>query len=49
MKPNAPQDCQPLRSINNAQRMGNQLFVAGQVPHDGRLVGPDDPYAQALQ
>ena len=34
-----------------AQRMGNQLFVAGQVPHDahGRLVGPDDPYAQALQ
>jgi enamine deaminase RidA (YjgF/YER057c/UK114 family) len=34
-----------------AQRMGNQLFVAGQVPHDahGRLVGPDDPYAQARQ
>jgi len=34
-----------------AQRVGNQLFVAGQVPHDvhGRLVGPDDPYAQALQ
>ena len=34
-----------------AQRVGNQLFVAGQVPHDsrGRLVGPGDPYAQALQ
>jgi enamine deaminase RidA (YjgF/YER057c/UK114 family) len=34
-----------------AQRVGNQLFVAGQVPHDadGRLVGHDDPYAQALQ
>jgi len=31
--------------------VGDQLFVAGQVPHDahGRLVGPDDPYAQALQ
>jgi enamine deaminase RidA (YjgF/YER057c/UK114 family) len=34
-----------------AQRVGNQLFVAGQVPHDaqGLLVGPDDPYSQALQ
>lgn len=34
-----------------AQRVGNRLFVAGQVPHDvhGRLVGPDDPHAQALQ
>jgi len=34
-----------------AQRLGNQLFVAGQVPHDphGQLVGADDPYAQALQ
>ena len=34
-----------------AQRVGNQLFVAGQVPHDtqGRLIGPDDPYAQASQ
>ena len=34
-----------------AQRVGNQLFVAGQVPHDahGRLVGPNDPHAQALQ
>lgn len=34
-----------------AQRVGHQLFVAGQVPHDaqGRLVGGDDPYAQASQ
>jgi hypothetical protein len=34
-----------------AQRVGNHLFVAGQVPRDahGRLVGPDDPRAQALQ
>lgn len=34
-----------------AQRVGNQLFVAGQVPHDrhGQVVGVDDPSAQALQ
>lgn len=34
-----------------AQRVGNQLFVAGQVPHDthGQMVGLDDPHAQALQ
>ena len=34
-----------------AQRVGNQLFVAGQVPHDanGQLVGLEDPHAQALQ
>lgn len=34
-----------------AEREGNQLFVAGQVPHDsqGRVVGLDDPLAQALQ
>ena len=34
-----------------AQRVGNQLFVAGQVPHDlhGNVVGLDDPGAQALQ
>jgi len=34
-----------------AQRVGDRLFVAGQVPHDaqGRLVGPDDPHAQAVQ
>ncbi len=32
-----------------AQRVGHQLFVAGQVPHDatGRLVGTEDPYVQA--
>jgi enamine deaminase RidA (YjgF/YER057c/UK114 family) len=34
-----------------AQRVGDQLFVAGQVPHDsaGRLVGADDPCVQAAQ
>lgn len=34
-----------------AQRVGQQLFVAGQVPHDvqGQLVGLDDPYSQASQ
>jgi enamine deaminase RidA (YjgF/YER057c/UK114 family) len=34
-----------------AQRVGAQLFVAGQVPHDahGRIVGGDDPYVQASQ
>jgi enamine deaminase RidA (YjgF/YER057c/UK114 family) len=34
-----------------AQRVGHQLFVAGQVPHDasGRLIGQHDAYAQAVQ
>ena len=34
-----------------AKRLGNQLFVAGQVPHDSKaqLVGKDDPSAQATQ
>lgn len=34
-----------------AHRLGDQLFVAGQVPHDstGQLVGNGDPRAQALQ
>ena len=34
-----------------AQRVGDQLFVAGQVPHDaqGRLVGGSDTHAQAVQ
>jgi len=34
-----------------AQRVGHQLFVAGQVPHDatGQLVGTEDPYVQASQ
>ncbi|MGV2831818.1 RidA family protein [Myxosarcina sp. GI1(2024)] len=34
-----------------AQRVGNQLFVAGQVPHDtdGNLVGIGSPHAQANQ
>jgi enamine deaminase RidA (YjgF/YER057c/UK114 family) len=34
-----------------AQQVGNQLFVAGQVPHDvnGNLVGLDSPHSQASQ
>ncbi|MBE9070127.1 RidA family protein [Leptolyngbya cf. ectocarpi LEGE 11479] len=34
-----------------AENVGNQLFVAGQVPHDvdGQLVGVDDPYTQSRQ
>ncbi len=34
-----------------AQRVGNQLFIAGQVPHDsqGQLVGVGDPLVQASQ
>lgn len=34
-----------------ADRLGDRLFVAGQVPLDahGQLVGPEDPGAQALQ
>lgn len=35
----------------NARRTGDQLYVAGQVPHDecGDLVGRADPQAQAVQ
>jgi 2-iminobutanoate/2-iminopropanoate deaminase len=34
-----------------ADRVGDQLYVAGQVPHDheGVLVGRDDPVAQATR
>jgi enamine deaminase RidA (YjgF/YER057c/UK114 family) len=34
-----------------AQRMGNQLFLAGQVPNDahGQIVGADDPFVQTQQ
>lgn len=34
-----------------AQRVGFQLFVAGQVPHDANanIVGVEDPYTQATQ
>ena len=34
-----------------AKQLGNQLFVAGQVPHDSKaqLIGEDDPSAQAIQ
>lgn len=34
-----------------AEKVGNQLFVAGQVPHnaDGQLIGIDDPKAQSHQ
>lgn len=41
----------PTPQYQYAQQIGDQLFVAGQVPHDasGRLVGADDPHAQAWQ
>lgn len=41
----------PTPHYRYADRLGDQLFVAGQVPLDshGHLVGPDDPGAQALQ
>ena len=41
----------PTPHYRYAQRVGDQLFVAGQVPLDalGRLVGQDDPHAQARQ
>jgi enamine deaminase RidA (YjgF/YER057c/UK114 family) len=34
-----------------ADRVGDELFVAGQVPHDGtgELVGPGDSAAQAVE
>lgn len=34
-----------------AERVGKQLFIAGQVPHDanGQLIGVNDPYAQSRQ
>ena len=34
-----------------AEKVGNQLFVAGSVPHNanGKLVGINDPHAQARQ
>jgi enamine deaminase RidA (YjgF/YER057c/UK114 family) len=34
-----------------AEKVGNQLFIAGQVPHnaDGQLIGIDDPHAQSHQ
>lgn len=34
-----------------AQRVGSQLFLAGQVPQatDGSIVAPGEPHAQALQ
>ena len=34
-----------------AKRIGNQLFVSGQVPHDNlrQIIGENDPYKQAQQ
>lgn len=41
----------PTSNYQYAQKVGHQLFIAGQVPHDaaGRIVGRDDPQAQAVQ
>lgn len=41
----------PTPGYRYADQVGQQLYVAGQVPLDahGDLVGPDDPAAQARQ
>jgi enamine deaminase RidA (YjgF/YER057c/UK114 family) len=41
----------PTPGYRYADRVGDRLFVAGQVPHDARgdLVGRLDPHRQALQ
>lgn len=41
----------PTSDYHYAQRTGNQLLVAGQVPHNakGEIVGFGDPYAQSMQ
>jgi enamine deaminase RidA (YjgF/YER057c/UK114 family) len=41
----------PTPGYRYATRVGDQLFVAGQVPHDGRgnIVGPGEPAEQARQ
>lgn len=41
----------PTADYRYAERVGNQLFVAGQVPldQDGNLVGLEDPQAQVAQ
>jgi len=41
----------PTPGYQYAQQVGNQLFVAGQVPHDadGNLVGVNNPHTQANQ
>jgi len=38
-------------SYRYAKRVGNRLFVAGQIPHDSKakLVGQSDPLSQANQ
>lgn len=41
----------PTENYQYAQHVGNQLFVAGQIPHDSdaNLVGIGNPHAQATQ
>jgi enamine deaminase RidA (YjgF/YER057c/UK114 family) len=41
----------PTPSYRYADRVGDRLFIAGQVPRDGsaNVVGPGDPTAQARQ
>ena len=41
----------PTPGYRYARRVGQELYVAGQVPHDstGRLVGERDPYGQSVQ
>ena len=51
MKPSGLQDCRGHLNTSTHSEWGNQLFVAGQMPHDsqGHLVGVGNALVQASQ